>query len=435
MGHIDMLEFDKFLDFVWSDNYVTKCLSSEDFPFALRNHFMTWYLGKVHWIPEDKPYVTRDLCRRFDFSEHLELGRPLKDFEIIPNTILSDEEAFSFLNMDILDSRRLFITFQNDGFLPFSFNRKGVYSTCLNQYVAMNSRAILKEKGRGFVFDPNPENNVKNVITDIVFDGSFLSLAGICRKMDELGICFRLEFLSQDFEDTCPNFNLYFQDGYPHRGYPQGFSIAKIVKGTAFRFSRSGCRRENGWQEGAAKEFQDNLSLERWNIHHVNIAPASKLFEIQKEEKTRTVKIKVAVDKIEKGSAKQKAETKKHPYRYLIEKEVVDKNAGKGAIYCLEFPDGKQYIGMTTNFEKRMRAHKKEASKGKGSLVHEAIRVYEWKNVHVTKVFRCDDVTKLYERERLEIAIRKSLGVELYNVCMNEDAAIKYRIKSEGEIS
>ncbi len=53
-------------------------------------------------------------------------------------------------------------------------------------------------------------------------------------------------------------------------------------------------------------------------------------------------------------------------------------------VYCFTFPNGKKYIGVTSNFNRRMTMHKQSAkSRTNDSLVHKALRKYKTVTVKI----------------------------------------------------
>lgn len=71
-------------------------------------------------------------------------------------------------------------------------------------------------------------------------------------------------------------------------------------------------------------------------------------------------------------------------------------------IYSIDFPNGKKYIGQTTNLEKRIFNHKKSSKKPRSNLLlYNAINKYGWENLKITKIVNCitedvDELEKLY---------------------------------------
>lgn len=55
---------------------------------------------------------------------------------------------------------------------------------------------------------------------------------------------------------------------------------------------------------------------------------------------------------------------------------------GVAALYSLLFPNGKRYIGISTNPRKRMRLHKALALRGSQNLVHRALRKFGVGTIH-----------------------------------------------------
>ncbi len=87
---------------------------------------------------------------------------------------------------------------------------------------------------------------------------------------------------------------------------------------------------------------------------------------------------------------------------------------GDYIVYCLVFPNSKKYIGITSDFKKRMREHK-FTSKNKHSKIYCAIRKYGWENVKKEVLF--ENMT-IEEAENKEIDLIKTMNLieEGYNL-------------------
>lgn len=70
--------------------------------------------------------------------------------------------------------------------------------------------------------------------------------------------------------------------------------------------------------------------------------------------------------------------TEKNPISSFVHGPVPP---GTSALYRLSFPNGKAYIGISTNPSKRLRLHKKYAADGSKFAVHKAIRRFGFQNV------------------------------------------------------
>jgi predicted GIY-YIG superfamily endonuclease len=78
-------------------------------------------------------------------------------------------------------------------------------------------------------------------------------------------------------------------------------------------------------------------------------------------------------------------------------------------VYCLVFPNGKKYVGVTNNFTRRIKTHKYIAKTGKHSfLVHKAIKKYGPKNIMVRKLGYFVDINDALKREREFIKLYQS---------------------------
>lgn len=101
-----------------------------------------------------------------------------------------------------------------------------------------------------------------------------------------------------------------------------------------------------------------------------------------------------------------------------------------GCVYVIYFPNGKQYVGMTTrSLKSRMKCHMKKVNssdKSKQRVVHRAIEKYGIKNCNISIVFRSDDKEELFDREIIEIAKRKRSGFLLYNMTDGGDGITGY---------
>jgi group I intron endonuclease len=53
--------------------------------------------------------------------------------------------------------------------------------------------------------------------------------------------------------------------------------------------------------------------------------------------------------------------------------------------------NGKGYVGFTSNFQRRLRQHKKTASDGIGQAIHAAIRKYGWEAFQAEELYVSDD--------------------------------------------
>ena len=53
-------------------------------------------------------------------------------------------------------------------------------------------------------------------------------------------------------------------------------------------------------------------------------------------------------------------------------------------IYIIDFPNGKQYIGQTKNYKRRMKEHRYDSNRGKVGYLYNAIRKYGWINLKIS---------------------------------------------------
>ena len=82
-------------------------------------------------------------------------------------------------------------------------------------------------------------------------------------------------------------------------------------------------------------------------------------------------------------------------------------------VYVKNFENGKKYVGISSNFNSRMRRHNYEMRKGNSLPLYNAMRKYS----HYTDVvFESDIYEDVLEMEKLIIQNFKDLGVELYNI-------------------
>ena len=90
-------------------------------------------------------------------------------------------------------------------------------------------------------------------------------------------------------------------------------------------------------------------------------------------------------------------------------------------LYCLNFPNGKRYFGISINYHKRMIRHKYQAKRGiKKWPLYEAIRKYGWESVVVEVILVGDP---------LEISLRESEYISQYQTNTRE---FGYNISSGG---
>jgi group I intron endonuclease len=81
-----------------------------------------------------------------------------------------------------------------------------------------------------------------------------------------------------------------------------------------------------------------------------------------------------------------------------------------GYIYILTFPNGKEYVGQTTNLKSRYKTHCKKSR----SVVDKAIKKYGWDNIRVIEL-ECQD--ELLDKVEIEtIKLKNSLVPNGYNI-------------------
>jgi group I intron endonuclease len=66
-------------------------------------------------------------------------------------------------------------------------------------------------------------------------------------------------------------------------------------------------------------------------------------------------------------------------------------------VYCLTFSNNKKYIGITSNFNRRMSQHKHAANRNFKSKLYYAVNKYGWENIH--KEIISSNLTKLEAME------------------------------------
>lgn len=88
------------------------------------------------------------------------------------------------------------------------------------------------------------------------------------------------------------------------------------------------------------------------------------------------------------------------------------------------------YVGITNNFDRRMREHQWEAfMRGSKLLVHKAIRKYE----HTTEVWcsEIDDIELLHELEIQTIQQLRDGGYVLYNMTIGGEGVVGHAMSDE----
>lgn len=99
-------------------------------------------------------------------------------------------------------------------------------------------------------------------------------------------------------------------------------------------------------------------------------------------------------------------------------------------VYIKHFDNGKKYVGITNNFQKRMSDHEYDAKHGSQLLVHFAMRKYS----HKTEiVFESENYDEVLEMERIIIQNFKDLGIELYNMTDGGEGSLGYKHSEESK--
>lgn len=106
------------------------------------------------------------------------------------------------------------------------------------------------------------------------------------------------------------------------------------------------------------------------------------------------------------------------------------------SLYCLTFPNGKRYIGITNNFRRRMSQHKHEAMMKKKLPLYYAINKYGWKSIKKTLVLTNLSRLDAAKFEVEMISDLKTFRTNGYNShpggnTPTEDASVKMTIKMQ----
>ncbi len=85
-------------------------------------------------------------------------------------------------------------------------------------------------------------------------------------------------------------------------------------------------------------------------------------------------------------------------------------------VYCLEFPNGKRYVGQTSRkLDVRLHEHKKSSSVK--SAVCRAIKKYGWNSVEVSILHQANSLDELNTKEKHFIkALKSMVGENGYNL-------------------
>ena len=88
--------------------------------------------------------------------------------------------------------------------------------------------------------------------------------------------------------------------------------------------------------------------------------------------------------------------------------------------YCIykltNIVNGKGYIGFTSDFKRRLREHKKTASKGQGQAIHAAIRKHGWENFVAEELYYSYDKQHTLDFEDHFINLYETKGLKGYNI-------------------
>ncbi len=96
-----------------------------------------------------------------------------------------------------------------------------------------------------------------------------------------------------------------------------------------------------------------------------------------------------------------------------------------GIIYRLTFPNGKQYIGLTTQTLKcRLRNHRSSANIGRGGLLYSAIRKYGPRSFNAEEIANSDNFEALKELEKAAIKAHGCRCPNGYNLTDGGDGVL-----------
>ena len=104
----------------------------------------------------------------------------------------------------------------------------------------------------------------------------------------------------------------------------------------------------------------------------------------------------------------------------------------KNIVYMYTFPNGKRYIGITSNERKRKSEHKHDHMnincKKYNYLFYRALRKYGWDNVKYEVLYRCDDYNLIKQLEIFYIKKYKTFQKDGYgyNCTLGGDGTLGY---------
>lgn len=99
-----------------------------------------------------------------------------------------------------------------------------------------------------------------------------------------------------------------------------------------------------------------------------------------------------------------------------------------GALYRVDFPSGKSYIGITASTtEQRFAEHIYNAKRGLGRGINRALRKYGHENAKVTTLVLADAWDYLVDLERKVIALFKTKAPHGYNMTDGGEGSLGYK--------
>ena len=99
-------------------------------------------------------------------------------------------------------------------------------------------------------------------------------------------------------------------------------------------------------------------------------------------------------------------------------------------VYVKNFENGKKYVGITNNFERRMRQHRCEVNRGNQLPIYRAMRKYDHYTEVVFESENYDDITYM---EQVIIQNFKDLGIELYNITNGGEGMVGFHHSEESK--
>jgi group I intron endonuclease len=89
-------------------------------------------------------------------------------------------------------------------------------------------------------------------------------------------------------------------------------------------------------------------------------------------------------------------------------------------IYLFRFPNGKQYVGRTNDFESRLASHRYSSKKRRTLAVHKAINKHGWDNVEKTIIDTADTLEEAIAKE-FEYIVKYDCIRNGYNLTLRTD--------------